>query len=895
MLSLFDLIYDEKKAEDIKSHYLDACTQLSSFAVENPKTVENVISKIQLYLNQDTERLQGLSILRVLLKQCSSEVFIQNSYNWLRQAHKILQNDSRLLNKQLAFAFVKDILGHSRHFPELKKQFNDISQSLITNVLKSSIDELEVEGLECLKECMKYFPGACGIMKSQIEAHIWKILMNSDGENKEIAASCFALLVMCGGGGHNNVNYVLNWQNQMSRLLSTLNLILSQLLEDIEVDVRVCRPITDNYSLPQMVEGNYMNSFKYSLYFQAVVACVVKMLNTDYPFRVDVPIEELLLVIHNILNINHKVLNASSTMISILISVLPSLYCSALMMLRGLIMSCSKLLLPFGDNILKFLIGALQHVTSDVCSVSFSKPFSIVRSYIYETLNVFLLKVRVRAGLEQMIDSLIEQILGDIKPEQVVTKLQPNFSQPLKYKDRKRVASAFGSDSSRENFKRDATANYVVCKEALRAMQALLYTSGSLLKPNIYQDIHRNVVMLLLDVQRNLENVQIPYNNSGCRYALYSLLLACLLNSPLEQTLPVQTAVCLFSTGQKDDCIKIAELCTMALTVCNGIMHPQVTIIRKESVSTADDRSRKEDNLYNANEIPIYIPIIDKSDLEFNVSPTKSLVHNEENIYDEQQIEDINKDWKSEVYEKEEMEKNVYEEHENDIYETGKKFCVEQKEICEEVNQVIDEQKEICVEQGNVSDEWKEDCEKQKTNFCDEKEEEDCEERNTEQKIDVFEKQKNEVCRRDSNTGVENASFLIDNESQTSKELPSKDNNKEKQTSENSPSNYKADKDNEILKSQKSDSIIMENYKNNKITDENVSNMLLMENHNAENSPEKTSESQRKRCFLEIEDNLDNKKARKVTKDDEMSEEELGVDEMLLQFVLCSPEKEMSP
>ncbi|XP_023242309.1 proline-, glutamic acid- and leucine-rich protein 1-like [Centruroides sculpturatus] len=837
MLSIFDLIYDEKKAEDIKSHYLDACTQLSSFAVEN---------------------------------------------------------DSRLLNKQLAFDFIKDILGHSRHFPELKKQFDNISQSLITNVLKFSIDELEVKGLECLKECMKYFPGACGIMKSQIEAHIWKILMNSDSENKEIAASCFALLVMCGGGGHNNVNYVLNWQNQMSRLLSTLNLILSQLLEDIEVDVRVCQTITDNYSLPQTVEGNYTNSFKYSLYFQAVVACVVKMLNTDYPFRVDVPIEELLLVIHNILNINHKVFNASSTMISILISVLPSLYCSALMMLRGLIMSCSKLLLPFGDNILKFLIGALQHVTSDVCPVSFSKPFSIVRSYIYETLNVFLLKVRVRAGLEQMIDLLIEQILGDIKPEQVVTKLQPNFSQPLKYKDHKRGASVFGSDLNRANFKRDATANYIVCKEALRAMQALLYTSGSLLKPNIYQDIHRNVVMLLLDVQQNLENIQIPYNNSGCRYALYSLLLACLLNSPLEQTLPVQTAVCLFSTGQKDDCIKIAELCTMALTVCNGIMHPQVTVIRKESMSIVDDHSRKEDNLCNPNEVPVYIPIIDKSDLEFNVSPTKSLVHSEVNIYDEQQMEDINKDCESEVYKKEEMEKNVYEEHENDIYETDKKFCVEQKEICEEVNQVIDEQKQICTEQGNVSDEWKEDCEKQK-NFCDEKEDEDCEEQNTEQKIYVFEKQKNEVCRRDSNTDVENASFLIDNESQTSKESLLKDNNKEKQTSENSPSSYKADKDNEILKSQKSDSITIENYKNNKITDENVSNKLLMENHNAENSPEKTSENQRKRCFLETEDNLDNKKARKVTKDDEVSEEELGVDEMLLQFVLCSPEKEMSP
>lgn len=656
MLNLFELIYDGNKSEDIKPCYLDACTQLSSFAVENPKIVENVISKIQLFLNKDEEQVQGLMLLKVLIKQCSSEVFIQNSYSWLKQVYKILQqHDSHLVNKQLAFDILKDILHYSFNFSELRKQFNELSHSLIQNVMKSSVNELEEKGLECLKECMKYFPGPCGMIKSQIEAHIWQKLVNSDNENKEISSSCLALLVTCGGSGHNNSNYISNWQTQMSKLLSTLRLILFHLYEDIQVDLQNCSPIANCYDLPYNNDESYITSFRHCQYFQTISLCIIQMLSTDYPFQVNIPIEELIYIIRSILNINYKMLNKISTMTSVLISILPSLYSSVIMMLRTLIMSCSKLLLPFNDDILKLLIQMLQYTVSDVSLTNFSKPFSIVRSYVYETLNIFLLKLRMATGLQQMTDILIEQILNDIKPEQIVTKLQSNSLKESKFKSKgcKKGTVPINADLNKTNFKKDLKANYIICKEALKAMQTLLHVSGSLLKSSNYQKIHRQILMLLLEIQQDPENIPVPYNNYHCRHALYSLLLSCLINSPLEDSLPVQTAVCIFSVGQKDEYIKISELCLMALAVCNSIMHPQVIAITKQDDLTplsnsnfykgfTDDLENHTSSSSNK-EVPIYIPVIDKNDLEVNLNEesaaTSSINDKQENIINEENSE----------------------------------------------------------------------------------------------------------------------------------------------------------------------------------------------------------------------------------------------------------------
>ncbi|GLG99985.1 uncharacterized protein GBIM_06350 [Gryllus bimaculatus] len=113
------------------------------------------------------------------------------------------------------------------------------------------------------------------------------------------------------------------------------------------------------------------------------------------------------------------------------------------------------------------------------------------------------------------------------------------------------------------------------CEAALRALCALVLTSGSRLKPSVHKKLQEFVVSHLLEVQQSCspEDIPAPYNVPECRLHLYQLLLVLTLHPHPQWPPPTNYAFSLFPRGQQDSSREVIKLCMTSMVSIHKMVH----------------------------------------------------------------------------------------------------------------------------------------------------------------------------------------------------------------------------------------------------------------------------------------------------------------------------------
>ncbi|KAK7864412.1 hypothetical protein R5R35_000453 [Gryllus longicercus] len=113
------------------------------------------------------------------------------------------------------------------------------------------------------------------------------------------------------------------------------------------------------------------------------------------------------------------------------------------------------------------------------------------------------------------------------------------------------------------------------CEAALRALCALVLTSGSRLTLSVHKKLQEFVVSHLVEVQQSCspEDIPAPYNVPECRLHLYQLLLVLTLHPHPQWPPPTNYAFSLFPRGQQDSSPEVIKLCTTSMVSIHKMVH----------------------------------------------------------------------------------------------------------------------------------------------------------------------------------------------------------------------------------------------------------------------------------------------------------------------------------
>ncbi|XP_077554400.1 proline-, glutamic acid- and leucine-rich protein 1-like [Haemaphysalis longicornis] len=564
MFTVLERSFDSKQSPKAKLNFLEASIANSNYFGQGDVTPKIVATKVKSLLQGHKTSHDGLVLLDCYLSAFPASLVQEEALSWTRSIVHLLAGKRPRSAQRAGWRLLCRLL------PLLPGDVAGIMPVLLERLLAQLAADREPEEgpLRCLLVCMRDYGKLMGSIHDALEKSLLRLLVTWNSQPvQELVCECVALLPGCcrraSGGGPKSGAPPEAWSRQLGRLVATVHATLDSLFQDLHLDKG--RPQAEKAvplevaSLPE--EGH-----------QASLVCwrrVVSLLRTIHAMLlgssslqqpVQIPVEDVLELVHRVLAAHLPVRPSGATaQANLVASILPSIQYEAVQLLGQLIRCCRQLLAPHADNIVSLIEEVVLRTTQDL-----SSDTRHLRQACYGALSLWLQTSRSRLGLGSLVEKLAPHLLQDIEPlaQAAVQLASRSSAAETPHRDRNKVEDSFNLEALAQ-----------LCEHALKALQSLVYTYGTMMEPETVLELQRSVVSLVVRLQQPGCPQPQPYRSARCRRALYALLLS-LATSPGAAPPPLHCALRLFSGGLRDTCCEVAELCGQALA-CLSPPHPR--------------------------------------------------------------------------------------------------------------------------------------------------------------------------------------------------------------------------------------------------------------------------------------------------------------------------------
>ncbi|XP_075226835.1 proline-, glutamic acid- and leucine-rich protein 1-like [Lycorma delicatula] len=571
ILDLLPSVLNRKSVNHLQN-YLSSCEEHVAFHGGDKKN-EGYVKLVNIRLNENENRLEGLLILNIALQQCSVEAFVDNASSWMSHCLKGTF-DKHSIVANVSFNVLGILLKMAVKFPEIKKQ---ASSTIVPNALEHSKRDIDSETLqsllECLIVCMREYPGPCGEYNKFI-LNLLLRLLDAEPSLLSVAAKCYALLSQVKGKSKEGISYKNVWKTNQLVLIHTLHHYLDLLFDNVDeiqtthrpsegnIELLVTKPIDKKASASERMQQIMKHIRGMSKYLQA-------MLLGGCPFPKTVLPDVILGLICRGLAVTCLSLGNVTNDSLALGSVLPDVHTDLLNILIALITCCGRNLIQYGSVICKLINQELKWTSTHDWPHALDKPYRILRSTVYNCLHCWLSSARAASSIETTVEEIVKYILQDVHIHKPTVTLKATGSSGKKHQPHYN----FLSDSRGDKIGLQL-ANKELCLSALKCLQRVLYSSTAFIKSAICKVIQESVITLLFEVQNTYDGPPIPYSDISCRKELYCTLQALCMEPHSTFSPPLNYAIAIFKGGLVDTSSEISVVCCTALSSIEKIIHP---------------------------------------------------------------------------------------------------------------------------------------------------------------------------------------------------------------------------------------------------------------------------------------------------------------------------------
>ncbi|XP_011882454.1 PREDICTED: uncharacterized protein LOC105570100 [Vollenhovia emeryi] len=287
--------------------------------------------------------------------------------------------------------------------------------------------------------------------------------------------------------------------------------------------------------------------------------------------------------------------------------ILPKLHISLLTVLDAFINGFAQELVPYGETVLQLFQQTLQWtdaISEKQMTFSDSKPFRNVRICAYKCLCSWLINTSSLSGIETIANECVTYILKDVTPERdcILLSMQQKTQHLSKrtvkrfkhsqYENSTILNNGEGSPKSGEK-KLDAD----LCKEALTALQNILFSGSVLLKQTFYKNVQNTVIPLLYNLYLSSAEQNFYKNHNVCRLELFRVLKALQMNPHVASAFPVQYCLEISHMAAHDVDLNIVREAKLASAELEKIIHPVGPTLQLPRQQEPDDELVSENEV----------------------------------------------------------------------------------------------------------------------------------------------------------------------------------------------------------------------------------------------------------------------------------------------------------
>uniref|UniRef100_A0A182SJA3 Pre-rRNA-processing protein RIX1 N-terminal domain-containing protein n=1 Tax=Anopheles maculatus TaxID=74869 RepID=A0A182SJA3_9DIPT len=599
--------------------FLNNLDEHQSFWTDPQNDLDAIFTKIGTLLAGSRTRDRGLKMLVHLLSGCPLELVEDKAQFYMNLCTKVCEQRGPTQTMPLVYKLLQQLIHRSLASNDLHKLLVSNLPKLLESVGPKLSPPVVPSALAFLELAMQHYAGACGPVKSRIEAFLYSLVDSTNPLVRNSTARCLLLLQQIRGGGQHGTLHKRTWEEYYRKLVDTIHHLLNQIFahtpetfdEEENLECLKLPPIANTVKNPirkaQLLAIRAIN----------VIAFLDQAIVGAYPVAKPIaPFKALNLILRG-LSVSCEAMGKNPLAENIAFGTfLPSIHYGLLEVLDGLVLALGTNMLMYGDSICDLFpkcLRATQTIRSD--SEGTKKSFTRLRKKIYESIQLWCEKMRYGSNIELVNEPLLEQIVRDFTPyeSEVTLKMGASGNKRLSSRAKRKLqkeqnaATALNQHHSsgsgiaeRKEQLLDA-GNETLCQAALDCLSGMLQSAGCFIKPITHKLLEEKIVPLCFSLVSHHQQLGL-YSDEQVRVALLRAFAALIVNPHHHHCPPpLQYASYIFNALQTTDSSAMVRAVAAELArTMELVVHPW-----KETLYFPADKSAIKDGLANKEKHPL--------------------------------------------------------------------------------------------------------------------------------------------------------------------------------------------------------------------------------------------------------------------------------------------------
>ncbi|KAF9179183.1 Proline-, glutamic acid- and leucine-rich protein 1 [Haplosporangium sp. Z 767] len=568
------------------------------------------------------QRWAGACYVRITAQQ-SVSMFSDHVRTWVTLLVGLLSKETHTATLDTIIETLSELFAKMAKRPDLKSDVTSKLPEFHNHLLDKhrSKKDLLPTIFKALTQSVTLFPTTFRVAVDRTEALCVAYMdgrFDLDPGLVHAAATCFAALHCAGGKNPNHPTERITpseqWRGNVQEIIKAMHRCLNILFSTVDEDKADQNEMAGrNKYLINMPEPSadaiqrYPQLFgRFSSLSKALIACLICPTKES----VHLPLNNLVALLTRIFNVNAKTPMSDARGIDqqeyfILISGIASVHLSANEILKTLLATAQDHLVRHMAHLASIVIKSVRHSFGTSSSLR-SSTYSVVDACIQAFGIPFVNMVQV---------PLMAALLDDLRmpSARVVNPLEmgapgganPNSRANNHTNTTKHKGGAGKNRRGNNNQVALSSLNPLeeivsaqVFTAALSILSLVLTTSGPNLPPHARAAADTLIVTHILNCQHHvnpIEQSETPFYSAPVRAQLYKTLVASISSPGETQSSLVPLSVGIFKAGLSDTEQFVRDNCTMALTICDLVMHSRLPPMqRARTVVSQSDLAKGE-------------------------------------------------------------------------------------------------------------------------------------------------------------------------------------------------------------------------------------------------------------------------------------------------------------
>ncbi|KAG0199424.1 hypothetical protein BGX28_007321 [Mortierella sp. GBA30] len=565
---------------------------------------------------QPGARWAGVCFVRITVQQ-SASMFTDHVRTWVTLLVGMLTKHESTLTLETTINTLSEIFAKTARRPDLK---SDVTSKYLPDFHNHILNHRDKKELlptiyKALTQSVTLFPTTFRLAVDKTEALCVAYMdgrFDLEPELVNAAATCFAALHCAGGKNPNHPTERITpseqWRTNLQEVVKAMHRCLNELFGTIDEDkadqnemagrnkylINMPQPAGDAIQRYPQLFGRFRSLSK------ALIAC----LTCPTKESVHLPLNNLVALLTRIYNVNAKTPMSDARGIDqqeyyILIAGISSIHLSANDILKTLLATAQDHLVRHMSHLATIVVKSIRHSSGPNSSSSAirSSTYSIVEACIqaFGIPFVNMIQVPLMAGLLEDLRMPSARIINPL--EIGAGGANPNSRANNHTNSVKHKGGAGGGKNRRGGNSNissglnplEEIVSAQVFTSALKILSLVLTTAGPNLSPHARAAADTLIVTHLLNSQHHvnpIEQSETPFYTPAIRTELYKVLMASVSSPGETQSSLVPLSAGIFKAGLNDSEKFVRDNCTMALTICDLVMHSRLPPMQRARTVT---------------------------------------------------------------------------------------------------------------------------------------------------------------------------------------------------------------------------------------------------------------------------------------------------------------------